>query len=281
MTVYHNGRYVPKEQASISPEDRGFLFADGVYEVLRAYSGRLFEAEAHVARLRRSLAELRIDWPDAGQVPAIGRRLLESNGLGSAGALLYVQITRGAAPRGHAFPPQGTAPTAYASVSAFEAPVVEMRDGVSAITVSDNRWGRCDIKTVALLPNVLAFQRALDEGTQEAVFVRDGVVTEASHNNVFAVLDGVLATAPLSNLILPGITRQVVLRLCGELGVPVDERPIPEERFQNAEEIFVAGTGSEITPVVRLNGMPVGEGTPGPVTRRLQEAFRLATGQPA
>ena len=274
MIVYLNGEYLPEEKALVPVDDRGFLFGDGVYEVFRTYHGRFFEIDAHLARLSRSLGELRIGLPSVAPLRAVAEHLLAENDVGTPEAKVYIQITRGVAPREHRFPPGDVAPTVYACSQPLHAPEERQRDGLSAIMVSDTRWARCDIKSLMLLPNVLAYQQALDADAQEAIFVRDGFVTEASHNSAFAVMGGVVVTAPLSNLVLPGITREVVLRLCEAEDIPVEEFPVAEDRFLAAEEVFVTGTSAEVTPVVRLDGRPVGNGEPGAVTRRLQGAFR-------
>ncbi len=273
MTAYLNGRYLPKDEVGISPDDRGFLFADGVYEVIRTYGRRPFRLEAHLNRLARSLRELRIAFEKPESLAAVCEQLLARNSVPTDEASIYIQITRGSAPRFHGFPKPGTPPTVYACVQPLPSSSKSQQNGIKAILVSDNRWGRCDIKSVALLPNVLAFQRALDEGAEEAVFVRDGLVTEGSHSNAFAVVDGVVLTAPLAGHVLPGITREVVLEVCRSEGVRVEERPIPEAMFLAAEEAFVTGTGAEIMPIVRLGERQVGDGRPGPVTRQLQRAF--------
>ncbi len=203
MTVYFNGRYMPKEEVRISPDDRGWLFGDGVYEVIRTYGRRLFRLESHLARLSRSLRELRLPFDKAEGLGAVCNELLARNTVPTDEASIYLQITRGAAPRYHGFPSPATPPTVYACVQPLKPDVEGQQKGIRAILVSDNRWGRCDVKSVALLANVLAFQRALDEGAQEAVFVRDGLVTEGSHSNAFAVVDGVVRTAPLGGPFFP------------------------------------------------------------------------------
>ena len=278
MIAFFNGRYVEKDEIRISPDDRGFLFADGVYEVIRAYGGRLFRPGDHEARLVRSMREIRIDPPEGISFPDVARELLARNGLAGEDALVYIQVTRGAAPRRHAFPPAGAAPTVYAAASPFEAPRETQRRGARVILVPDTRWERCDIKSVALLPNVLARQKAAEEGADEALFVREGFVTEGTHTTFCAVLEGRLRTHPEDHRILPGVTRRIVLDLCRKEGVPVEERPIPAADLGRAEEIMILSTTAEITPVVLVDGRPVGDGRPGPVTRRLQEAFRKLTG---
>ena len=273
MVVYFNGEYMEKAQVSISPDDRGFLFADGVYEVIRVYRGRLFEAAAHMARLKRSLGNIKMDYSGTDSLPDVGLKLIELNNLEEPESYFYIQVTRGAAPRFHGFPPRVTKPTVYAAMTPIASSGGKMPEGIAAITISDSRWGRCDIKSVSLLPNVLAFQQAADNDAEEVLFLRDGVVTEGSHNSIFAVFNGIVTTAPLSNAILPGITRAAVLRLCGDLGLEIDESPIPEERIFDGEEWFISGTGSEVTPITRINGRLVRDGSPGPITRRLYNAF--------
>jgi len=274
MTVYFNGEFLEKEEVRISPDDRGFLFADGAYEVMRAYNGTPFMAEDHVRRLERSLSELRITGIDTGPLRDAAERLLMLNDLEGTNAAIYVEVTRGAAPRAHAFPPEGTAPTVFMSATPFPLLVNEMREGTKIILLPDLRWLRCDIKSVSLLPNILASQKASEEGALEAVLVRDGVITEGASSNFAAVFDGKLVTHPECELILSGITRKVALGLCGELDIPVDETPIPEESIREADEVMVFSTRKEVMPVIKVDDMTVGDGKPGSVTMKLQKAFR-------
>jgi len=274
MIIYLNGEFIPREEAQISPEDRGFLFADGVYEVIRSYGGKLFQEDAHLRRLDHSLRSLRLQFADVEALKPVLHRLITDNGLTTGQALVYLQITRGAAPRLHAFPPSGTPPTVYATASALVPHREEQEQGIGVITVPDIRWARCDIKSIALLPNVLARQRAAEAGAEEAIFVREGVALEGATSNFFAVLGGAVVTAPKSNYLLGGITREVVIELCRRLGIILQEAPVFEEELTKAQELFITSTRAEVTPVVRLNGRPVGTGGPGPITRRLQEAFR-------
>jgi D-alanine transaminase len=279
MLVFFDGQYIPKDEVRVSPDDRGFLLADGAYEVIRVYGGRLFKAAEHFKRMERSLRELRIVGPDGETLDAIAGELLQRNNLTDADAAIYVQVTRGVAPRRHAFPDPGTTPTVYLSVSRFEPSLEKWERGVKVILVPDIRWARCDIKSLALLPNVLASQRAKENGAQEAVFVRDGVVTEGAHTNLCAVFDGQLLTHPKTNYILAGVTRQVVLDLCTDLAIPCRESPILVERLQEAEELMIVGTTTEILPVVQVDDWKVGDGKPGPLTKRLQQQFRRVTRQ--
>jgi D-alanine transaminase len=203
-------------------------------------------------------------------VPA---ELLRRNGLDSGDATIYVQISRGAAPRSHPFPTTKINPTIYASASPFEPLLDKWKHGIKVICVPDIRWARCDIKTISLLANVMANQQALDANADEALFVRDGAVTEGTVSNFGAVFDGHLWTYPESNYILPGITRQVVLELCDQLNIPVQTRPIMVERLHRASEALVMGTTKEVTPVIQIDNHVIGGGTPGPVTLKLQQAF--------
>lgn len=270
--VYFNGRYIPKRDVRISPDDRGFLFADGIYEVIRAYDGRLFETDAHLRRLENSLRALRIQGVDPAIFPDVATRLLEANDLSDAA--LYIQVTRGEAPRKHAFPEPDVPATVYATVYTPKIDPRKWDEGVRVILVPDVRWARCDIKTIALPPNVLASQRAKEADVEEAVFVRDGVLTEGSHTNVCAILDGTLVTYPLSNYILPGVTRAVVLDLCRRLGVPYREAPIYESDLDAIDELMILGTTTEVMPVVQVDHRTIADGRPGPVTLQLQQAFR-------
>ena len=273
MIVYLNGDYLPKAEARISPDDRGFLLADGVYEVARSYNGSLFAWDRHLRRLTRSLKELRIPHPRV-DFEAICHTLLKRNNLDAGDAIVYLQITRGVAPRVHAFPKGDVQPTVYGFAGTVNIDPAQWNTGVRVITAPDLRWARCDIKSVSLLANVLAQQRAQEAGAEEAILIRDGVVTEGAHTSVCAIFDGVLHTHPDSPHILPGITREIVLELCAELGIPVRMFPILEYRLRNVDELMILGTGSEVMPVVQVDGWNVGNGTPGPVTRRLQEAYQ-------
>ena len=271
MLVYLNGRFLESSEAAISAFDRGFIFGDGVYEVWRVVRGQLFEAARHQQRLERGLRELRITRPVDGtleRITAIGERLLKDNGLASGEATLYVEITRGSAPRTHYFPSSGTAPTMFAMASAF-APSETRFSGTKVITQPDVRWLRCDLKTVQLLPNVLARQAATEAGASEAIFVRDGIITEGTHTTAFGVIDGVLRTHPANHLVLPGVTREIVIESARSHGVEVREQAIRVDELARATELFLTGTTTDITPVVSLDGRAVGGGAPGPIARVL------------
>lgn len=276
--VYLNGRYVPESEAQVPVTDRGFLFADGVYEVTPAYRGRFFLMERHRDRLLRGLCELRID-ADVGALGEVHDRLLDENGLRDEEvSYVYVQITRGAAPRSHAFPREPVPPTVYAFARRFARPTPDVWErGYAAVTVPDRRWARADVKTISLLPNVLAQQAAVEAGVDDAVLVRDGMALEGAHNNFFAVFGRTIVTHPQSNVILPGITRGFVVEMARDMGLQVDERPIQIEELTRADETFFTGTTTEVRPTVRIDERPVGTGVPGPVTRELAAEFRRRT----
>ena len=272
-TVYLNGAYLPKSTAQLSPDDRGFLFGDGVYEVVRAYGGRFFRLAQHVDRMARGLAALRIHGFDAQALADIAGALIDRNGLGRGDATVYVQVTRGAAPRTHKFPDPPVPPTVYAAAGAL-ATRFDPAVGVAAITAPDTRWARCDIKTVGLLANCLAQQAAYDRGAVEAIFVRDGMALEGTHTSFFAVVAGRVVTAPATNYILPSITRGAVLEVCRAMGIDAEERPIELAEVFTAEELFLAGTTMEVMPIVTVDGVAVHSGTPGAVTTALRAHLR-------
>lgn len=278
MQVYLNGRFIDHTQAAIPVDDRGFLFADGVYEVIRVYNGRAFLMEPHMRRLRAGLAALHIADSIVDSLTGVAERLIGDNGVDGDGTV-YIQVTRGVAPRRHAFPDPVVEPTAYAFAKPFKQyPDEYFENGVAAISVPDTRWTRCDIKSIALLPNVLANQQAHQAGAFEALFIKDGVLIEGSHSNLFGVLDGTLMTYPSCNYILSGITRALVLEMARQLDIPTAESPIPWERIEDVEELFLSGTTTEVMPVARVDGRIVGEGTRGPITTRLQQAYRERAG---
>jgi D-alanine transaminase len=281
--VYVNGRFVPRTEALVSVEDRGFVFGDGVYEVLRAINGRLFATRFHNDRLRRSLEGIRISL-DGNNTPErfaeIGKQLLKENDLLQAEATVYMQVTRGATTRVHNFPPPDTLPTIYISVARFTPYRDLAASGASAISHPDLRWGRCDLKTLNLLPNVLAAQAAKEKGAFEAMLIRDGVITEGTKTNFFGVVHGALRTHPCDNHILPGITRAVLRDLAREVNVELEETPIRADEIPKLTELFLTGTTTDVMPIVTLDDKPVGKGKPGELTRKLQRvlAESLASG---
>ena len=271
-----NGETLPLAEVRVPALDRGFLFGDAVYEVLRVYQGRPWLEEEHFRRLAHSLEAIRIAGVDLGR---LRRRVHETIAAGPFGeALVYIQVTRGAAPRRtHAWPAD-LAPLELLWVDEFHDPYAEQRRaGAAVLTRPDVRWDRCDIKSTNLLANVLAMQAAKEAGCLEALFyLPDGTLTEGSHTSVFGVLDGTVLTAPNSNAILPGITRGLVLRLADRAGITVREAVLRREDLGRVSELFLTGTTSEVLPVVRVDGRPIADGRPGPISRRLQEAYRDA-----
>lgn len=270
--IYLNGTFIPKEKATLSPDDRGFIFADGVYEVIKYYNGKPFRYDDHVERLKRSLKEIQIGFEDLASLEAIFFRLLEENKLTGVHAGIYIQITRGANKRVHHFPAE-IRPTVYVFVSELPSFTENLEKGIKVIAREDIRWLRCDIKSVALLPNTMLYNQAVEAGAGECILVRNGKVTEATHSSVLAVKNGTVLTHPLSNLILPGITRKVILEICAENNILVEERAFSEKELDEMDEVIIAGTGSEITPVIQINDSPVGNKKPGEITRFLQKIF--------
>lgn len=271
--VYLNGEFVPEDTACVSIQDRGFIFGDGVYEVIPAYGGHLFRLAQHLHRLDDSLAGIRLTNPlDHARWRALLEGLIDRNGGGDLS--VYVQVTRGRAPRNHAFP-AGAAPSVLASCSPLNGnPPAVLTAGVGAITAEDIRWKYCHIKAITLLPNVLLRQQALDAGAVEAILVRDGQVTEGAASNVFTVAAGVITTPPKGPYLLPGITRDLIIELARGAGMPCREAPIAEQALAAAEEIWLSSSTREVLPVTRLNGTPVGGGRPGPLWQRIHTLYQ-------
>lgn len=271
MMVYLNGQYLPSEKATIPVLDRGFIFGDGVYEVWRVIEGKLFEHQRHDRRLRRGLKTIEIEVPskEIDALAGVANRLLTENDLLQGEGTFYLEITRGAAPRTHAYPPSGTKPTVFAMVSRFEVPVALRASGAKAITEPDVRWLRCDVKTVQLLPNCMAKQKAQVAGALEAVLIRDGIVTEGTHTSVLGIKDGELRTHPLGPLILPSVTRELILEIAREQRIPVREEAFTTKELFALDELFVAGTTTDVTPIVEVDFKRIGSGKPGPVSMAL------------
>jgi D-alanine transaminase len=270
---YLNGSFIPKEQISISPDDRGFLFGDGVYEVVRWYEGFFFDMDGHHSRLKRSLRELRITWSRADLFPSIALELIKQNKLENQSAMVYFQLTRGAAPRTHSFPSPEVKPTIYAYAWSFTPDTASKQSGIKVMLKEDIRWSRCDIKSVSLLANTISFHEASVNGLKECIFVRNGSITEGSHSNIFFVIDGTLFTHPESNWVLSGITRKNVLRIAQQAGINIREETLPENRIRFAQEAFITNTSAEVTPVIDIGGNSIGAGIPGPVTKLISAKF--------
>jgi D-alanine transaminase len=266
--VYLNGEFLPLDQAKISVLDRGFLFGDGVYEVIPVYGGRPLRLGEHLRRLENSLAGIRMEPPlGAEQWEAIFQRLIQ----GGEDQSIYLQVTRGVGPkRDHAFP-KGAAPTVFVMCTPI-APIPAA--GAKAITVPDIRWQWCHIKAITLLANVLQRQQAVDEGCAEAILVRDGFAIEGAASNLFALVDGMLLTPPKGHDILPGITRDLVVELAQANGIPLEERKIALEELIRAEEVWVTSSTREVLPVVELDGRKVGAGEPGPLWAKMNALYQ-------
>jgi len=270
--VWLNGSFMNFEEARVSAEDRGFQFADGVYEVVRVYGGKPFTFEEHLKRLRNSasLIELQFQKEDR-EFMEIGLELISRSGLKDAE--LYIQVTRGAAPRSHSFP-KDVSPTILLSIRPVRPlPNDAQEKGVSAITLPDERWAHCDIKSISLLPNVLAKEKARQAGTYEAIFYRDGLVTEGASTNVFAFLENVLTTPQADRRILRGITRDLIIKIATSEGIRVEERDFRVSELSKASEVFLTSTAIELLPVVEIDRKKIGQGKPGPVWRLLYEKF--------
>jgi D-alanine transaminase len=273
VIAYFNGQYIPKDNVKVSPDDRGFLFAEGIYEVVRWYEGFFDDMEGHVARMKRNLREIFIKWPEEDSFPSVARELIRLNDLEKLPALVYLQVTRGAADRTHAFPSPPVAPTIYAFAKSFIPENAGKESGIGVMLKEDMRWSRCDIKSVALLPNTLCYQEALNKGYFECAFVRNGIITECTHSNIFFVVRGDLFTHPDSPFILSGITRKNIMRIAGETGITVKEEPVSVESLGAVSEAFISNTSGEVTPVTILGALTIGNGKPGPVTHLIREKF--------
>ncbi len=272
--VWLDGRLLPLAEARISPLDRGFLFGDGVYEVLPVFGARAYRFDEHLERLDRSLREIRMPpaLDRAGWLAALGS-LVHGNGGGDL--LLYIQVTRGVEPERNHVPKPGVRPTVFACVAPL--PVIAastIEHGTSAITAQDMRWARCDIKSTSLLGNVLLRWQAADAGTTESILLRDGWLTEGSTSSAHVVQGGRLLTPPQTHAILPGTTRGVLFELATRAGIASERRPVSEAELRSADEIIIASAGGGIRSVTTLDGRPVGSGAPGQVFRRIHDGFK-------
>ena len=278
MIVYFNNQLLELSKVQISPFDRGFLFADGVYETIRTYNGKLFKIDEHLKRLKKSLNEIQIKYEEIAGLEKIIYQLAELNNLTEKDFLVYIQITRGISyPRKHSFPSPDEQPTIFISVSKLDENTADQQKGVKVILHEDLRWLRCDIKSVSLLPAVLANQKAIESKAVEAVLFRNDLITEGSHTNFFGIIKGKVVTAPKSNLILAGITRDIVISLCKKLKIKVEEEFIKLNELKKYEEFFITSTTKEVYPVVKIDDRIIGSGKPGVITKKLQAAFKELT----
>jgi D-alanine transaminase len=271
--VFLNGRFLPIDEAHVPVLDRGFIFGDGVYELVPVYSRVPFRLDEHLGRLERSLAEVKIRNPHTrGQWRDIIYRLVDAQPFEDQG--VYFQVTRGVAKRDHAFPKAGE-PTVFMMANPLITPPGELVEkGAAAVSAQDNRWLRCDIKSISLVGNVLLRQLSAEAGAAETILFRDGKLTEASASNVFAVKAGVILTPPKSNLILPGITYDVVTELAKANGLPLEFREVQEPEVRAADELWVTSSSKEVLAIVSLDGVAVGDGRPGPVFARMYRLYQ-------
>jgi D-alanine transaminase len=272
-TVYLNGAFLPADEAKVSVFDRGFLLGDGVYEVIPVYNGLPFRLIQHLQRLQNSLDGVRMANPMSElQWEQVILDLIDKNGGGDQA--VYLQVTRGVAPRDHVFP-EGVEPTAFVMSNPIKPlPESYKRDGIKAITVKDIRWNQCDIKAITLLPNSLLRQQAQDAGAQEALLIRDGYLTEGSASNAYAVIGGVIYTAPKDEKVLPGITRDLVLELAEKGGLTYREEPVSKEALAKADEIWISSSTREVLPVTTLDEQPVATGQPGELWHKIDALYQ-------
>jgi len=276
--AYVNGAIGPIEEATVSIEDRGYQFADAVYEVVVSYHGKPFLLDEHLVRLKRSMAGLRFPAVDVAALENEMRHLFEISSIDNAA--LYLQISRGVAPRNHAYGSRAEPQIVMTIRPAPAIPAEKRAKGYGVITVPDTRWGRCDLKTVQLSSNGMAKQQALDSGADDAIFVGDdSVLREGTSSNLFMVRNNEVVTHPADQRILPGITRQVVIGFCDHLDLPVRFEKTPQSALANVQELFLTGTVTEVLPVVSVDGKVIGDGRPGPVTQKLQQAYRAESGR--
>ena len=271
--AHFNGQLMPLDSISISPLDRGFIFGDGVYEVIPVYEGTMLRGREHFERLQRSMDEIQLRNPHTvDEWLAITGQLLEHH---PGNQSVYIQVTRGVPPKRDHVMPKGLEPTVFMMVQPLASPSKEaIANGVACITHEDFRWSKCHIKSTSLLGNILARQMSADVGATETILLRDGMVTEASSSNVFVVKDGVVAAPPQDNLILLGITYDLVTRLAAEGAVRLEIRPITEAELRDADELWLTSSTKEVLAVTTLDGKPVGDGKPGPVFRRMHALYQ-------
>ncbi len=270
--IFLNNQFISKEKACVHINDRGFQFADGVYEVIKFYKNNPFRFSEHLKRLERSLKEVKIEYTEISDLENICYELIRMNQLKDGYAGIYIQITRGSHPRIHPFP-ENIEPTVCIDSFTLPPKKEQLIDGIKVITRPDIRWLRCDIKSVALLANVLMIQEAAELGSKECILVRNGIITEGTHSNVLGIRDGEVITHPDSNYVLPGITKAAVKDICTANNIKFVEKPFTETEVATLDELMVAGTGNEITPVVHVNDIMIGEGKPGALTRFIQKKF--------
>ena len=273
--VFLNGKFIPADEAKVSVLDRGFVFGDGVYEVIPVYDGYCFKLKNHLQRLQNSLDESKILNPYSEKQWEMLLKKLINLHLGGD-QVLYIQVTRGVAVRDHVFP-ENTTPTVFVMSNLMQGvPEKYKKNGISAISLKDSRWHKCNIKSTSLLPNCLLKQQAKDAGAEEALLISDGYLTEGSTSNAYAVIGGVIYTAPKSGKILAGITREVVISLASKAGIRLIEEPVAEFKLTDVDELWTSSSTKEVLPITRLNGVKVGEGVPGPVWQKIDLLYQHA-----
>lgn len=271
--VFLNGHFMAADEAKVSVLDRGFLLGDGIYEVIPVYQGQVFQLAAHLTRLQNSLDGVRMTNPyELSEWQGMIEQLVARNGGGDQA--IYLQVTRGVAPRDHLFP-ENVTPTAFAMSNPMQAvPTKYKEEGIKAITLPDIRWQNCNIKAITLLPNSLLKQQAQDAGAQEALLIREGYLTEGSASNAFAIIDGTIYTAPKDEKVLPGITRDLVIEIAQKAGVPLVEKAVTEQQLFEADELWVSSSTKEILPICQLDGKVVGRGKPGPIWEKMDALYQ-------
>ena len=270
--VFINGEFLNQEDAKVSYEDRGYVFGDGIYEYIRAYNGKLFTVTEHFERFLRSASEIQIDLGyTVEELTDIVRQLLKINDIQNGG--IYIQATRGVAPRNHSFPTPEVKPAIMAFAKSYDRPYDDFENGINAVTVEDIRWLRCDIKSLNLLGNVLAKEYAVKYNAAEAIQHRGDIVTEGASSNVYAIKDGVIYTHPVNNFILNGITRRVIKWIAEDEQIPFKEETFTVEFLKNADEVIISSTSAEVMPITKIDGENVKDGQVGTITRQLQQGF--------
>lgn len=275
MIVYVNGKYLEENEAKVNVNDRGYLLADGAYEGFRIYNGKIFKFQEHKDRFQRSLDELKIPYVIKNEIEEIYKNLFEQNSYSNKHELFfYMQITRGVAPRDHAFPKEKSESGIYAFLVEKKINPSYYNNGIKVCTVPDNRWARCDIKCISLVANCLAKQTAIDRGFDDGLFVHDGVITEGTATNACFIKDDVLYTHGATNRILSGVTRNFVLDLCKQNNIKVVEFPITLDKIPTLDEAFLTGTTGEITPIIQIDNNTIADGKAGTITKKLQKYYK-------
>ncbi len=274
MICFYNDKFLEKDEIKVSPFDRGFLFGDGIYEAIRTYNSKLFMYKEHLSRLKRNLGEVNINYEKIDALEGIIYELIERNNFSGNEVNVYLQITRGESfPRKHEFPPMYVEPTVFIYALPIDSKKMQREEGVKVILKKDLRWQRCDIKTINLLPAVMAKQEAINQQAYETIWYNVDKILEGSHTNFFGVRDGNVFTHPLDNSVLPGITREVIKDLCKQLSIPFIEQSVLLSEINSYEEFFITGTTTEIKPVSKIGEQFIRNGKFGKITQQLMEAF--------